>query len=76
MKKAEVTTVKNEFYSPMLQALENAEGRRKVPNFLTKIFCKLELGDAWTAYAVDETGFKKQWRFSIWISSLIVSSPA
>ena len=44
MRKAEVTTVGNEFYSPMLRALDNAEGRRECPEFTDEHFLQAGIG--------------------------------
>jgi len=44
---AEVNTVGNEFYSPMLRALEKAAGKRECPEFTDEHFLRAgALGDA------------------------------
>jgi len=40
----EVTTVENEFYSPMLRALEKAVGKRECPEFTDEHFLKAGVG--------------------------------
>ena len=41
---AEVTTVGNEFYSPMLRALEMTTGKRECPEFTDEHFLKAGAG--------------------------------
>ena len=43
-KEVEVTTVENEFYSPMFRALEKAEGKRECPEFTDEHFLKSGVG--------------------------------